>query len=70
MEKGGGPQKEGSNESREKETKADQIKMSDIRNDQTPGKCRSHAQLKAMLIKHPRIFHDSRAYVKKMLKFY
>ena len=48
-----------------KEIKADQIKMSDINNDQTPRKCRSHSQLKAMLIKYPRIFHDSRVYVKK-----
>ena len=47
-----------------KEQKAEQVKIVDIKDDQTPGKKSSHTKLKAMLLKHPMIFNQSRLHVK------
>ena len=52
------------NENRKHEQKAEQVKIVDIK-DQTPGKKSSHTKLKAMLLKHPTIFDQSKLYVKK-----
>ena len=48
-----------------KEQKAEQVKIVDIKDDQTPGKKSSHTKLRAMLLKYPTIFNPSRLYVKK-----
>ena len=48
-----------------KDLKNDQIKMCDIKQDSTPGKKQTHSLLKAVLVKHPRIFHRTRLYTNK-----
>ena len=52
-------------EAAKKDLKNDQIKMSDIKQDSTPGKKQTHSLLKTMPVKHPRVFHDTRLYTNK-----
>ena len=51
-----------------KEQKAEQVKIVDIKDGQTPGKKSSHTKLRAMLLKYLTIFNQSRLYVKKDIK--
>ncbi len=44
---------------------ADHLSIDDIRADETPGKNKSHSVLRAMVLKHPRIFHETRPYIIK-----
>ena len=46
---------------------ADHLSIEDIKADQTPCKMKSHSALKAMVLKHPRIFHETRPYIVKDL---
>ena len=48
-----------------KNLKSDQIKIGTIKADQSENKSTSHLLLKAMIQKHPRIFHETRLYTNK-----
>ena len=54
--------------SRKKDLEANIVKIDTIRQDPSTNKESSHVMLKSMIVKHPRVFHESRLYTNKDLE--